>query len=188
MGAFMKDKRLILFWGIIAGAALVGCILVFGQGMNWINARGSFTVPPLYFKIGLLLVMVAVLFLLAKMWIFFNGKITRKEAEKIFTPELITFIYQAPLAKAIVEHRTDLLDGLRFLPQQTRVQCVNAPVHEGITPLHIAAALGRKNFCAALLKYGAELYAQDSKGETPQDYALRFHQQETFLFLQTYKK
>ena len=77
MGAFMKDKLLLLFWGILAGAAFVGCILVFGQGMNWINARGSFTVPPLYFKIGLLLVMVAVLFLLAKMWIFFNGKITR---------------------------------------------------------------------------------------------------------------
>lgn len=182
----MKDKLLLLFWGLIAGSVFVGCILGFGSLVNKINAQGSSALSLIDFKIGLLIVICVVLFLLFKIALVFNNKITYKQAAKVFSAELLDFIYKAPLAKAVVEQREDKIDNLRFLPDDARIQAINAPVHDGITPLHVAAALGRKKFCARLLKLGANLEAKDINGQTPLDYAARFNQQETLQFLQSH--
>ena len=181
----MKDKLLRLFWGLVAGAVFVGGILGFGRAVNWVHAHDSLAgFSSLAFKGVLLVVICAVLFLIAKVFLYFNNQAARKEVEAVFPPDLWPFIYQAPLAKAVVERREDQIDGLRFLPQQTRLQCVNAPVHQGITPLHIAAALGRTKFCTRLLDYGADLQARDIHGQTPLDYATRFGQEKVCRLLQ----
>ena len=181
-----KDIFWLLFWGIIAGAVFVGCILGFGSFVNWLNTAKNAPMSAMGFKIALLVVICVVLFVLFKVALVFNNKITHKQAAKVFPPELLNFIYKAPVAKAVVQQREDQLDGLRFLPQDACAQAVNAPVHDGITPLHIAAALGRKKFCARLLKLGADLQSKDIHGQTPADYAARFNQQETLQFLQNY--
>ena len=183
----MKDKLLLLFWGLLAGAVFVGCIWGFGRMVNWINAQSSsLPVSPYLFKAGLLAVIGVVLVGIGKIFLFFNRKNSYQQAAKIFSPELLNSIYKAPLAQAVVEQREDKLDGLRFLPEPTRLECVNAPVHEGITPLHIAAGLGRKKFCVRLLRYGADIQLRDQAGLTPLDYAARFGRQDTWRFLQTY--
>ena len=179
----IKDIFWLLFWGALAGAVFVGCILGFGAMVNWLNANSPSLVSPGYFKVGLGVVMCVVLFGIFKIGAYFNHKITRRQAEQIFPPDFIPFIYKAPLAKAVVEHRHDRLDDLRFLPEEARCQAVNAPVHNGVTPLHIAAALGRKEFCAKLIKYGADVQARDNAGQTPLDYAVRFGQPETEALL-----
>lgn len=183
----MKDKSLLLFWGLLAGAVFVGCILGFGGAVNWINAHHAAGISAGYVKTGLVLVICGAFGILFKVGLYFNNKITRKQAEKVFPPQLLVHIYQSPLAKAVVQQREDKLDELRFLPEQTRAACVNAPVQGGITPLHIAAALGRKKFCARLIKYGANVQVLDNEGQTPLDYAARLGRQETLMFLQTCK-
>lgn len=181
-----KDIFWLLFWGIIAGTVFVGCILGFGQAINWLNSMKETPLSSMGFKVALLVFILAVLAVLFKIALVFNNKITHKQAAKVFPPELLDFIYQAPVARAVVQQREDQLDGLRFLPDEARIQAVNAPVHNGITPLHVAAALGRKKFCVRLLKLGANLQAKDANGQTPADYAARFNQQETLQFLQNY--
>lgn len=181
-----KDIFWLLFWGIIAGAVFVGCILGFGSFVNWLNTAQNAPMSAMGFKISLLVVICVVLFVLFKVALVFNNKITHKQAAKVFPPELLDFIYKAPVARAVVQQREDQLDGLCFLPPDACVQAVNAPVHNGITPLHVAAALGRKKFCARLLKLGADLQAKDAHGQTPADYAARFNQRETLQFLQSY--
>ena len=181
-----KDIFWLLFWGIIAGAVFVGCILGFGQAINWLNSMKETPLSSIGFKGALLVFILAVLAVLFKIALVFNNKITHKQAAKVFSPELLAFIYKAPVAKAVVEQREDRIDALRFLPEDVRLQALNAPVHDGITPLHIAAALGRKKFCSRLLKLGADLQAKDVHGQTPADYAARFNQRETLQFLQNY--
>lgn len=183
----MKDKLLLLFWGLLAGAVFVGCILGFGSAVNWINAQGSaLPVSAGFFKVGLLAVICGVLFGVGKIFLFFNHKNTRQEAEKIFPPEVVSAIYKAPIAKAVLEQREDQLQGVLFLPEQTRLQCLNAPIYNGITPLHIAAALGRRKFCIWLLKYGAAANAKDNAGKTPLDYAAQFNQPQILQLLQSH--
>ncbi len=182
----IKDRLWLLFWGILAGAVFVGCILGFGSLVNKINAQGSAGISLIDLKIGLFAVICVVLWVLFKIALVFNNKITHKQAAKVFSPELLNFIYKAPLAKAVVEQREDKMANLRFLPEDTRIQAINAPIHNGITPLHIAAALGRTKFCAKLLALGADLQTQDAGGKTPADYAALFNRQETFQFLQSY--
>ena len=184
----MKDKMLLLFWGLLAGAVFVGSILGFGSAVNWINAHRSSAISAGSFKIGLIVFICLVVGALFRIGLYFNNRITRRQAEKLFPPELLDRIYKAPLAKAVVEQREDLLDGLRFLPEEARIQAVNAPVHNGITPLHIAAALGRKKFCARLIKYGANVQVLDNEGQTPLDYAARLGRRETVEWLQSCKK
>lgn len=181
-----KDIFWLLFWGILAGAVFVGCILGFGSLVNVINAGNTGGISPALFKVGLFVVIVGVLFAIFKIGVSFNNKVTYKQAAKVFPPELLNYIYKAPLAKAVVEQREDKIDGLRFLPADARIQAVNAPVHEGITPLHIAAALGRTKLCDRLLALGADLQAQDDAGKTPTDYAAFFNRQKTLQFLQSY--
>lgn len=183
----IKDIFWLLFWGLVAGAVFVGCILGFGSAVNWINAHRTAGIPADYVKTGLVLVICGALAALFKVGLYFNNKITRKQAEKVFPPEMLIRIYQSPLAKAVVQQREDKLDELRFLAEPAREACVNAPVYGGITPLHIAAALGRKKFCIRLLKYGADLRIKDDQGLTPADYAARFHQPETLACLQAYQ-
>lgn len=182
----IKDIFWLLFWGILAGAVFVGCILGFGSLVNKINAQGSTEISLIDFKIGLFVVICVVLLVLFKIALVFNNKITYKQAAKVFSPELLNFIYKAPLAKAVVEQREDKIDNLRFLTEDTRIQAINAPIHNGITPLHVAAALGRTKLCARLLALGADLQAQDNAGKTPTDYAAFFNRPKTLQFLQSY--
>ena len=163
----MKDKSLLLFWGLLAGAVFVGCILGFGGAVNWINAHHAAGISAGYVKTGLVLVICGAFGILFKVGLYFNNKITRKQAEKVFPPQLLVHIYQSPLAKAVVQQREDKLDELRFLPEQTRAACVNAPVQGGITPLHIAAECGLDSMCRHLLKCGARIDARDNFGGTP---------------------
>ena len=183
----MKDKLLLAFWGLVAGAIFVGCILGFGSVVNWINAQGSaLPVSAQVFKVGLLFVIVLVLVGMGKVFLVFNRKKAREEAEKIFDAELLDAIYKAPVAKAVLEQREDQLQGLLFLPEQNRLECLNAPVYKGVTPLHVAAGLGRTKFCVWLVKYGASLDARDEAGQTPLDYAARFGKDDTLRRLQAY--
>lgn len=182
----IKDRLWLLFWGLLAGAVFVGCILGFGSLVNKINAQGSTEISLIDFKIGLFVVICVVLLVLFKIALMFNNKITYKQAAKVFSPELLNFIYKAPLAKAVVEQREDKIDNLRFLPEDTRIQAINAPIHNGITPLHVAAALGRTKLCDRLLALGADLQAQDNAGKTPTDYAAFFNRPKTLQFLQSY--
>ncbi len=182
----MKDKLLLLFWGIIAGAVFVGGILSFGAFMNWMNAHTNVPISSEIFKPILGAVIVSILFLIFKIGLFFNNKITRKQAAKYFSVDLIEDIYNSSIAKAIVEQREDIIDQTRLLPQHTREEIFNAPISmQGITPLHIAAAIGRVKFCKRLIKYGAKLDVQDAQGQTPLDYAVKFNQTAVQRFLQT---
>ena len=84
---------------------------------------------------------VLVLVGMGKVFLVFNRKKAREEAEKIFDAELLDAIYKAPVAKAVLEQREDQLQGLLFLPEQKRLECLNARVYKGVTPLHVAAGL-----------------------------------------------
>ena len=88
-----KDIFWLLFWGIIAGAVFVGCILGFGSFVNWLNTAQNAPMSAMGFKISLLVVICVVLFVLFKVALVFNNKITHKQAAKVFPPELLDFIY-----------------------------------------------------------------------------------------------
>ncbi len=182
----LKDIFWLLFWGIIAGVVFVGCILGFGSFVNWLNTAQNAPMSATLFSTALGIFICSLLFLLFKVAAIFHNKVTYRNAAKIFSPELLRFIYRAPLAKAVVQQREDQIDSLRLVPEYTRIQTLNAPVHEGITPLHIAAALGYRKICVKLIVQGANPRARDAQGKTPLDYAVRFHQTETWeLLLQT---
>ena len=182
----IKDKLLLLFWGLLAGAVFVGCILGFGLLVNWINAQYASSVHPSLIKFGLRVVIFAVLFGLFKAWKYWNNKLTHKQAAEVFSPELLECICKVPLAKAVVERQHGKINELVNLTDEARFQAVNTPVCNGLTLLHIAAALGRTKCCEKLLILGADLQAQDANGKTPADYAALFNRQETLQYLQRY--
>lgn len=115
----MKDKLLLAFWGLVAGAVFVGCILGFGSVVNWINAQGSaLPVSAQVFKVGLLFVIVLVLVGMGKVFLVFNRKKAREEAEKIFDAELLDArdeAGQTPLDYAARFGKDDTLRRLQSL-------------------------------------------------------------------------
>lgn len=182
----IKDRLCLLFWGTLGGVAFVGCILSFGHLVNWINAQLNMHISPRLIKFALRLLICAVVLGLIKAGNFWNNKLTHKQAAEVFAPELLDCIYKEPLAKAVVERRTNKITALVSLPDKDRLQALNTPVCNGLTLLHIAAALGRTKLCDKLLTLGADLQAQDDAGKTPTDYAAFFKQQKTLQFLQSY--
>lgn len=173
----IKDLCWLLFWGILCGAFFVGCILGFMALWNYVVKMHTFTAIPAGLpKLLLVAVIIGGITLIFKTALPFYNKIVWKQAQQVFPPQLIEFIKAAPLAKAVVEQREDIIDQLRFLPKHAQAQTVNAPIDpSGLTALHIAAALDLTKFCKYLLKYGANLNRKDIKGHTALDWA-RIHQ------------
>ena len=182
----IKDHLLLLFWGTLGGVAFVGCILAFGHLVNWINAQLNMHISPRLIKFALRLLICAIVLGLIKTRNYWNNKLTHKQAAEVFAPELLDCIYKEPLAKAVVERRKGQINALVSLPDEARMQALNTPVCNGLTLLHIAAALGRTKLCDRLLALGADLQAQDDAGKTPTDYAAFFNRPKTLQFLQSY--
>ena len=60
--------------------------------------------------------------------------------------------------------RGEHLLPLEFLTWVDATYGINQPDHEGITPLHLAASLGKKAFIVHLLRHGADRTLADKKG------------------------
>ena len=67
---------------------------------------------------------------------------------------------------------SDSLKALRTLIEDYKADCITAN-HQGVTPLHRACEKTLLNIAKYLIKKGARLDAQDYRGRTPLDLALR---------------
>ncbi len=60
---------------------------------------------------------------------------------------------------------------------------VNVTDDRGMTPLHVAAVLGRKVIAELLISKGADVNANNAGGDTPLDYAIRLKRTEIATLL-----
>ncbi len=177
----LKDILLLLFWGLVGGAVFVGCILGFFFLWNSFLSKlpiGSLALPLLGIVIVGTTIAIAV---------FANRQLTRKnwtQAAQFFSPTLLQEMQESGLHRAVIEQREDIIDQLRFYPLNMRQTATNASISNGLTPLHLAAMMGRKKFCKRLLKFGADPTAKDSNGLTPLDYAKKFNETEVIKLLE----
>lgn len=178
----MKDKLLLLFWGLVCGALFVGAILYFGGIINWLGAH-QLGVGPVLFKAGLGIVIVGAIWVIGKTAGKVLAKVHIKQVSRILPPGCVAAALQTPLGRAVLEQREDIIDQLRFLPLSTRQRALNSPVYKGMTALHIAAAMGNTKFCKYLLKYGADAHKTDQSGRTPADWARSHGYESTACFL-----
>jgi ankyrin repeat protein len=63
---------------------------------------------------------------------------------------------------------------------------VNAIFNGEVSPLHVAAGLGKKNVLELLLAKGANVNAEDKAGLTPQDWATVMHYSDIAELLRSY--
>ncbi len=175
----LKDTFLLLFWGIIAGAFFVGCILGFMYA--WNHASEWLKLASIQSPIGKSLLSCVALASLAGViygavqlisWIWTKThKGYWEQAEQIFPQEVLLKLRANAFTKAILDGNDYALMSLMGKKRQNWAGLSNTPLIQGITPLHVAAAVGNKSACEGLLYFKADPLRPDRHGRTPINYA-----------------
>lgn len=112
-----------------------------------------------------------------------------RKVNKLFAPEVVQAIHNFYPAQAVVERREDKLTAYCKSPFDD----LNRRIFGRITLLHLAAALGRKDSCKILMKYGVNIYEQgadmfptDEQGLTPVEWAKKFRHRHTARMIEKY--
>lgn len=175
----MKDKLLLLFWGVLCGAVFVGAILCFGSIINWMGAHQQLSLPASLCKAGIGAVIAGAIYVIGKVAGKVLAKQHIKQAARLLPPECLAAALQSPVGKAVIEQREDHLEY--FL-----AKLGDSSIYNGMTALHIAAVLGNTKFCKYLLKYGADAHLTDKSGRTAADWAHAHGYEATEQFLNKY--
>ncbi len=175
----LKDTLLLLFWGIVAGAFFVGCILGFMS--IWNHAHEWLKLASIHSPLGQSILSCVALASLAGViygavqlisWIWTKvHKGYWEQAEQIFPQEMRFKLRANALTKAILDGNDYAIMQYMGKKRQNWARLSNAPLYQGITPLHVAAAVGNKSACEGLLYFQADPLCPDRQGRTPMDYA-----------------
>lgn len=191
-----KDTLLLLFWGLIAGAFFVGCILGFMYVFNHAGELLHFQQisSPLGKEIlaALALSLLAgVIFGVVKLiaWVWTKThKGYWETADKIFPQEVRFKLRSNPLAKAVLDGNDWKIMQQMGKKQAHWAQVSNQIIARGMTALHIAVAVENKSACETLLYYKADPLRPDQQGRTPLDYAAQTRNQNILNLLEKYTK
>lgn len=191
-----KDTLLLLFWGLIAGAFFVGCILGFMYVFNHIGELFSFA--SIQHPVGrsvlacLALAMLAGVILGAVKLIAWVWTKTHKgyweTADKIFPQEVRFKLRSHPLAKAVLDGNDWKIMQQMGKKQAHWAQVSNQVIAHGMTALHIAVAVENKSACETLLYYKSDPLHPDKNSRTPLDYAVQTNNQPLIKLLEKYIK
>ncbi len=183
-----KDTLLLLFWGLIAGACFVGCILGFGYCVNhvgpWFEKMG---LPSGIVLVGLAGVITGAVSLIAWVWTK-THKGYWQTADKMFPQEVRFKLRSNPLAKAVLDGNDWKIMQQMGKKQAHWAQVSNQIIARGMTALHIAVAVENKSACETLLYYKADPLRPDQRGRTPLDYAAQTRNQNILNLLEKYTK
>ncbi len=186
----LKDTLLLLFWGIVAGAFFVGCILGFGYCINHIGPflqKTGIPLPKEIFMLGLVGVIVGAITFISWLWAK-THKGYWKVADKIFSREMLFKIRSTPLACAILDGNDWKIIQIMGKNKTHWEALSNQKLSDGFTLLHLAVAVGNVSACDILLGFKANPLCIDDKGYTPFDYAMQNNNQAIIKLFEKYTK
>ena len=184
----LKDTFLLLFWGLIAGAFFVGCILGFGYCVNHVGPLlEKMGLPSGLVLVGLAGVITGTVSLIAWIWTK-THKGYWETADQIFPQEVRFKLRSNPLAKAILDGNDWKIMQLMGKNRANWTSLSNQMVANGLTPLHLAVGVENKSACETLLYFKADPLHPDAQGKIPIDYARVTRNQAIIKLLEKYAK
>lgn len=177
---------------------MVELLLKYGANISAITAQGA---TPLYFAVNNHFDNIAILLLNDKNCVGSLGiktgyrratilHLSVSQGNELITHRLLqvgadprtqTMEGFTPLHMAASEGKLALVKLL--LQYDSHNQLINTKSLDGSTPLHWAAQNNHVIVASILVEAGADIKAKTIKGDTPQDIAINFNQQEMVLFL-----